>query len=366
MNTSTDRRIISLDFLRGMAASIVMCGHFYIWSTEPNEPPIQLYKFINYAVSIFYILSGITLYSVYRSSFGFDLKSFKSFAIKRVFRILPLLWVATTLTIVLMELRPSFRILFFNYTGLFGFINERAGIARAAWSIGNEMIFYMFFPLYILSLKLVRTRVIFYLGVFLSILPAIYITFFQMSVNKTPATEFRFYINPLNQLFLFVAGIWIAQHFSSIKVNPNFVRILCVLFLSFFVLYPIEDPIRLFAGVDRLILCFICIVVCACIFKMKSDDLSAIVKKPLSFLGDVSYSIYLLHPIVYLTVNKLISIDSIPQRMVLCIVLTMVLSQIVFKYIETPAMDLAKKFVTPSNQAKMSSEAMTKKTDSTS
>jgi peptidoglycan/LPS O-acetylase OafA/YrhL len=51
---------------------------------------------------------------------------------------------------------------------------------------------------------------------------------------------------------------------------------------------------------------------------------------------------------------------------VLCIVLTMVLSQIVFKYIEAPAMDLAKKFVTPSNQAKMSSEAMTKKTDSTS
>lgn len=338
-----DKRILSLDFLRGIAASIVMCGHYYVWFGAPTSPPITLLKFITYSVSIFYVLSGITLYSVYNRSFQFNFQSFVIFAIKRIFRILPLLWIATTLTIIITDVSPTLRLLFYNYTGLFGFIPERDGIARAAWSIGNEMIFYMFFPLYILMLKF-KWKVLFYVAMLASLVPAIYISFIVIDPAKTPATEFTHYIHPLNQLFLFVFGIWVAYKFARTNVNITFIKILLLFFFIAFILFPITRSIDIFAGVERMALCLICIVICTCIYKLQYDNLSPIIEKPLAFLGETSYSIYLLHPIIYRLMIDTFDVESLPVTisMFLCILPTLVASYLVYQFIEKPAMNLGK------------------------
>src|SRR5688572_16038981 len=210
------------------------------------------------------------------------------------------------------------------------------------------MVFYLVFPLYI-SLSKLKNKILFYVALLLSILPAIYITFYQMDPTKTATTEFRYYINPLNQLFLFAAGVWIAYYFSKVRSNYLIVRVLAFLFSTFFVLYPIPELINLFTGGDRFILCFICIVICACVYKIKNDNMSPIVEKPLSFLGDTSYSIYLLHPITYLVVTKFGILSGVPAalQIVICIVVTLGASYLVYTYVEKPAMKFGKDLVTP-------------------
>lgn len=336
-----NNRIVTLDYLRGIAASIVMSGHYYVWINTDQPIPSTLHKMITFSVSIFYILSGITLYSVYHKSFKFDLQSFSNFALKRLFRILPLLWVATTLTIILTSVSHSWAILLLNYSGLFGFILPGAAIARAAWSIGNEMVFYAFFPLFV-YLAQRRNKLWLYLYSFLSLLPAVYFTILKMGpVVSLSDQRLNLYLNPLNQLFLFVGGIVIAQLFKRKQLPyPNVLLIVCV---ALFMLYPIHDPVDLFTGPHRFMLCGICFLICIVLYTGKIFP-PGWIHRPLTLLGETSYSIYLLHPIVYLVLSNVKSFNPILLYFT-CIIVTPISSYFVYSFIEKPGIKLGGKAI---------------------
>ena len=66
-----------------------------------------------------------------------------------------------------------------------------------------------------------------------------------------------------------------------------------------FLFYPTSsDTISLVTGIDRLVFTVAAVLICFGFFKM-SVRLNDVVHKPLSTLGEASYSVYLLHPVIY-------------------------------------------------------------------
>lgn len=127
-----------------MACS-VMAFHYASWTFGDFDSSTVLGRIGLYGVSFFYILSGLTLYTVYNNH-PVTTTSLRNFVIKRAFRIYPLLWLVTIITAVGNSV-TDIKLIFLNLTGLFGFITPSAYIGTGVWSIGNELFFYAFFPL---------------------------------------------------------------------------------------------------------------------------------------------------------------------------------------------------------------------------
>ncbi|WP_408054947.1 acyltransferase family protein [Sulfurihydrogenibium yellowstonense] len=111
-NIGTDR-IESLDYLRGIMALSVMIYHLTSWNLYHPGASTLLGRLGIYAVSIFFILSGLSIAVAY-SHFINDLKSSIAFYIRRIFRIWPLLWLCIFAVILLYILErkevPSLKI----------------------------------------------------------------------------------------------------------------------------------------------------------------------------------------------------------------------------------------------------------------
>ncbi len=202
------KRLSSLDYLRGLAAFGVMVFHYSMWTFGLFKAEDFLGRVGLYAVAVFYVLSGITLYHVYYDKIGApSANGLKDFAIKRVFRIFPLLWVLSFLTLVLKPEQFAPLDIFLNFSGLFSLHHWKESITYGGWSIANELAFYIFFPLFVLFLK--RSRALFVL-LCLSLL-AIYLWFAFVRLNGSWALgdirdgkdSWGDYTNPLNQVVFF-------------------------------------------------------------------------------------------------------------------------------------------------------------------
>ncbi|AYH05651.1 acyltransferase family protein [Pectobacterium parmentieri] len=100
--SNKDARVESLDYLRGVMALSVVIYHYVSWSGGYGLLGSEhlLGKLGVYAVSMFYILSGLSLAYVYDGKIK-SLSDAKKFAIKRIFRIFPLFWIVTTLALII-------------------------------------------------------------------------------------------------------------------------------------------------------------------------------------------------------------------------------------------------------------------------
>ena len=146
-------RYESLDWLRGLLALSILLYHVVSWETAPLDASTLLGKLGAYGVSMFFILSGLSIAIAYHR-FIVDAPSSARFFVRRVFRIWPLLWVAI---LVLSAARMaqgepfSWFVIILNLTTLFGFVSPTSYVNTGAWSIGNEMVYYAMTPALILA-----------------------------------------------------------------------------------------------------------------------------------------------------------------------------------------------------------------------
>ena len=97
----------------------IMIFHYSLWTFGEFASETFLGRLGIYGVSIFYILSGLTLYYVYHTVMVPSKADILTFAKKRFFRIYPLLGLATILTIILSRQFPDILTLAFNQTVIF-------------------------------------------------------------------------------------------------------------------------------------------------------------------------------------------------------------------------------------------------------
>ena len=357
MISSKTPRIEALDYLRGILAFSVMFYHYRGWSKlEFVYPFDQLLDRLGiYAVVTFYIISGASLAIVY-SQRSVDRKFMAEYLAKRFLRIAPLFWLATTLTIFnnyQITPKPASiplpQTLWLNYTLTFGWLKPNAYIATGAWSIGNELVFYSVFPFLLLALS--RSRKVFAILVASSVLIGLGFSFYGMTASVSLAEQWSTYVNPLNQFYFFAVGaaIGVAAVGLRQRISPIWLAAAFVAAWVAFTFWPVEDgQIFVVTGFERILFSLLCFVLCYAVaaWRKPFHPLAASV---LGYLGTASYSIYLLHPIIF---NRMIYINRVAKfgltagqvAFGVAMPLSLIAAGLCYKFLEKPFMRLGKKW----------------------
>ena len=345
------KRLHELDYLRGIAALGIMLFHYLTWTKGEFSSDDTMGRIGIYGVSIFYMLSGLTLYHVYNEPLSKGFREVGLFLKRRVLRIYPLLIISTILTVFIFNGGEfQTRELLLNLSGLFGFFDWSHGIAVGSWSIGNELVFYVLFPVFVFLYHKSRPAfLIFCVGTFATFL---YFAYFLHDPSSSLASDIQrsYYCNPLNHLFLFLGGYLIGAWLEHVELRKHWSLTILLVGLILFIAWPEEgDRLRLVCGNTRVALTASCFLICIGFYK-SNYPLPALVTRPLSMLGEISYSVYMLHPIVHRSILYPINyvrahFFPVPEslRFALAVVLTLFISYFVYQYFEKYFIRLGKK-----------------------
>jgi peptidoglycan/LPS O-acetylase OafA/YrhL len=327
-------KLLGLQILRGIAAWLVVFHHinqdYFLWN-----PPFSFLNFINYGVigvDIFFVLSGfIMFYSVQNNT-----KGGVTFLIDRFFRIFPVYWVMTLLLVLSALILPlnSYNT-FYTWDSLLkslllipnanpnGFGNFP--FLYVGWTLTYEMFFYSVLAI---SLMINKKYALLIATVALCILP--------IRLGDEPLLGGS---NIL--LYEFVIGVVIAYLYSLIKaggyakviLKPIYALPLLII-LSLYSYYTVKQsgfelPVKItIAG--AVVVLFLLIEETV----QKMPRLGFMVS-----LGDVSYSTYLIHPVILGWFS--LAVRSSDQQIIrfsyifLFLFLVFFLSKLSFNYIES-------------------------------
>lgn len=346
-------RIQSIDYLRGLMALSVVLYHFSIMFNRWGDidSGTTLGRLGVYAVSAFYVISGMAMYLSHKSG-EWSLLRYVIFIIKRFLRLAPVYWLALGfITIASILFSKNFKFDFIIYIQniflTFGLTNPSGYLVMGGWSIGNEIVFYLLFPLFIL---LTKSNALLVILINFSTISLFYCAFWYMNADIGLGEQWVHYINPLNQIFYFTFGIILAKVLLPFVgyLKPFFIMASIVLF-SGFVLFPVGgDLINIITGWNKIYFSVLIIMICACFFMI--GDLVSI--KPLhvalKFLGDISYPLYLLHGVTFICLKGFLSSRNIPADTMLLIGVAVILllflaSWICHILIEIPIISFSKK-----------------------
>lgn len=323
----------------------VMIYHYTVWSGFPLSNDSLLSKLGVYAVSIFYILSGLSLSIVYHGKIVSS-NDFGKFLLKRVFRIAPLFWISVSSALFIGFAGSFFKyqnfqidlyVVLLNYFLLFGFVDPSAYLSTGAWSIGNEMVFYVIFP--ILFFASSKRPWIISIGVVLSVVIGVVISTFVLDESRPLVDQWRVYVNPLNQLFLFLGGVAIGIY-TKPTASRRFVAIVAIAAFLIFWFYPVDgDRVRLVTDFGRILFSTACFLFVWATY-VSNISFSGYINRAMLFFGESCYSIYLMHPLVATVVIFATSRMGIPLLWgyVLAGIMTIGVSWVTFRYVEKPMM----------------------------
>ncbi len=299
-------RVINLDYLRGIMAFSIMIYHYSYYGGWNNlDPNYLINKLSIYGVIIFFILSGMSLFLAYKNFNFLIFKNILLFIYKRFSRILPLFWLVICLYLLFFLVTgssfPDIKNILYAYSLSFGFFYPMPYFATGAWSIGVEIVLYFSFPIIFLLLQNNKLKFL----IWISLLILFWFTSFKFLDNDSSfSSQWKLYIIPLNHLFYFASGIIIAQ---SIKISKNYqYGILMLLSIIMFYFYPVSERIDLISGIDKVFLSLFVITFMYSVFHYNFSIHNSI-KKQFIILGEISYALYLLHPIVLKWISYILS-----------------------------------------------------------
>lgn len=302
-SNNAPNRVAVLDYLRGLAALSVVLFHTDKWVHGAWNPSTLLGKCGIYAVSLFFILSGLSLTLAYKNKIHSWRTNFLPFWEKRFRRIFPLLWLATTATLLLEDpLWRSWQILL-NYTGLFGFFDPAGDIALGAWSVGDELVYYTISPFLLL---LFQKKQIFPLATGIALVLGSLYAFWWLQPNVPITQQWAVYVQPGNHLFFFLIGMAMGLYPALLPHWPSKSWYLIALTLFAGVLYfPIGTEVsELICGWPRVFYSLSCMGIVAALYA-SGLQLPTLPHRWFQWLGAISYGIYLLHPLVFRVLKAL-------------------------------------------------------------
>lgn len=321
-------RVERLDHLRGLLALSVMVYHYWSWGIGPAGADSLLGRVGIYAVSAFFVLSGISLGMVYLGRMHTAADA-AGFVVKRIFRIAPLLWLSVAWTLLLGKAADPW-VVWLNLSLSFGFVQPTAYLSTGAWSIGNELVFYALFAALVPLAQ--RRRWILWTALAVSVAAGLLFAFVHLGPGSLRG-QWWLYVMPANQAFLFFAGVMVAA--AQPSGHRRWAGAL-VLALAVFYLWPASgDRVELVHGWTRVALSLACIACVAAVYHLRLE-VAGRAAQVLAFFGRSCYSIYLLHPLV----AKSIIPWTGPEGYLVSVPATLVVSWASFRWIEAPCMAL--------------------------
>ena len=351
------QRLSELDALRGIAALSVVFWHFFCATyTLPGVWPIYWISRGDGAVVLFFLLSGFVLSLPFRRAQKPD---YLNFAIRRVCRIyLPYLagigLSILVITFVAMSKNPALSPWFNQSCGipfngrialehlfLIGNIHSNT-YNNAIWSLIQEMRVSLLFPLLYWAVS--RNKVITNL-VICGVLSGISELNTRLSFEISNGYQAGYFFT-LHITSLFIIGIMLAQYQERLVTLYRAIPVVAKAFVLLFalVLYRVsmESPVVFLrdygsaAGGAAFI-----------VYALGSGRISSVLRKPVfTFLGNVSYAIYLNHlSVIYLLLSLCYPVLPLCPLLLAIIALTLLVSYPFWRYIERPAISLGKYLV---------------------
>lgn len=299
-----------------------------------------------YGVEGFFIISGFCFFYLYTpESFRGD--GLAKFHLKRFLRIAPLYYAAVAANLLLgLRVGPGATplSLWLNGTLTFGLYHPNYALVVGGWSIGIEYVFYLAFPLLVWAAA--RYKPFLALAALALLALSMHYTFFTVpQASRAGEQNFHQYVQVGNQAFLFFLGGLVAQVRARCPwrlTARSFGLLAVALALAFTLKYRnFYDHFEIMQGLPRYYFASLCFGLVA-LFAFRDFRPSAL-KRVGVFLGEISYSVYLLHPFAVEAIKH-----WAPKRMPiglafgLGLAATLLLATVTHRLIEKPAMNLGK------------------------
>jgi exopolysaccharide production protein ExoZ len=340
-------RVEALDILRGLMALSVAVYHLGVWTRafEGGARDAVIVLGI-YGVEAFFLISGFCFFHLYTAR-RFDGAELRSFHLKRFFRIAPLYYVAMALGAVFAfdqtvgpRVTPT-RVLE-NLTMTFGLVHPNHAMVLGGWSIGLEYVFYLAFP----ALAFIaRSRIALYALAGALVLWALPYNF-GVVPEAAEARRFHAYVQLPNHAFLFAFGALIADLRRLLRARipaPMTLALLAMLAWGAARAQPeIIDHLEVMVGMVRVKYVALCAAV-VLLFAFTKLPGSRVLT-PFRWLGELSYSVYLMHPFAWQIVRSLLPAQTSATAQLLCgLAAAIALAFVTWRLIEQPCNALGHK-----------------------
>lgn len=370
-NPPSRKRLDSIESLRGVAALLIVFYHLIELAQLPLPPGLHIVRsHFGMGVPLFYTLSGFVLAWGYADRLALGKTEIVNFYVRRFFRIAPLFYAVLLgwrgLGYLLWSWSDSSQSFFLNLTFLFGLVpGEHESLVMAGWSIGVEMLFYVIFPVLIVLLSSVRSTLIGF------VIACVLSAAVHNSLTAAGMGSYA-YMNLLTQLPFFVAGImcyrvWCARDFEQGKGGlwlMAFVMLLVALMVKDQGLYSMLHDLQ-FGALHRNMwsVIFGLLIYASCM-----SSLPWLRRGPLRWFGRMSFSAYLLHPLVLVGLIKAGAITWLSNLGVwpgfllgsaITLVLVCTVSYVSYRWIEVPGIALGNNLLAKNWRALSADQAMT-------
>ena len=338
----------NLHALRGLAATSVVFFHAKNMSPAIDVGYLSIVQQFGAGVTLFFILSGFSLSLSNYKKIG-QADWLHGYAIRRVARIFPIWYFFVLFTFFFhwwkYGLVYPFSDLIYHIIPFYVFIpGGHTSFVWAGWTIGVELLFYLFFPYLLIFAK---TRILAWSGILVG---AILLSLNLREFAPEGLSSSFYYMTFANQAFVFVLGCLL--FFVSRRVKEtNFQRLytyviggISVLSFAWWgatVLNPVDFSMHPYGLIVKA-----AALGCLTAFLYLSEEPKRSLYNPVTkFLGDKSYTIYLAHPIVvsltkrfYPRINEIFPINEMAYLAYtsLVLALTFMVAALISTYIEEP------------------------------
>lgn len=297
----------------------------------------------NVGVSYFFILSGFIMIIAYHRK---EKIGYRDFYRNRVARIYPLYVVGLLLYFVTRYYDFGFYKTFLYLSGVQSWIPGKALILNfPGWSISVEFLFYLLFPWLYNYLYSKGNKSIWVIAVLIWIGTQVFSNLYTNSLSyKGPHTDSHEFIHyfPLWHINEFLIGNLAGLLFVRNRREKNHDLAIALLFIGI-LLSLIFIPLNFHNGLMAVFFVPV-IYLISCNNGVISKVFSL---KPLEFLGEISYAIYIIHiPVLYIVRSFLWDYFQVSESNVIFwiyILVLMFVSAVFYQFVEKPMRDYLKK-----------------------
>ncbi len=340
---------IEINGLRGLAILLVVLFHYEIYPFSGG--------FIG--VDIFFVISGYLIGKIIENQ-NFSISNYKRFLFKRVRRIFPGLFVLLFVSFIAFSLIlspehfinfsksiisnliliPNFY--FWTQSNYFDVSSYYKPLLHT-WSLGVEYHFYLIFPLIIWFLKvLIKDKSFLNIFLIFSIFVSLYLNLYVISFgpifeNKILygkyVSDTIFYLTPF-RIFEFVFGYLLVINKKRVE---NFILNEILFYIGLILIIYASINLNGKTIFPSLNVLFPTIGAFLLIFSKTSLISKILLKnKVINYLGNISFSLYLYHWPVLIFYKYYKFTDLILIEKLICILISVLISTLSFRYIEQP------------------------------
>ena len=326
-------KIYSLQYLRAFASIWVLFTHVL---QQCYIKPNGIVFAGQWGVDIFFLLSGFIIYTTTKETMGW-----RAFAIKRIFRIFPAYWSCLLLYMGYDTLTGGGKITHLTQNILMmpwdGSITPQSLYVGQAWSTCYELYFYFLLGI-LLFLKLGKK----YIAVaIIGLFGVGYIINHTSTANSGPLQYIGSLIG-LRHVFFFIEGVIISMIWSMLEkklmgISKRWIVTFAVACAIFYTHLLMSEYSQLYSFVLSPLVFITVLTINRYVIS------ESFTNKVFTWLGDISYSIYIVHLLIINIVIKVCAGADFWVVLSLSILLTILSSAILYKYVEKPFIEKGRK-----------------------